>query len=354
MRVDFIHQPQPGRVVFRVGALSSLAEEAGRLGARALVLSTPEQREAAALIVAQLGGLAVGLFDGAVMHVPVETARAAREMALRVGADLCVAVGGGSTIGLGKAIALEYGLPILAVPTTYAGSEMTPIWGLTEGGEKRTGRDPKVLPRTVIYDPELTVTLPVALSVTSGINAIAHCVEALYADDGNPILDLMAEEGIRALAAGLARIVETPSAIEARAETLYGAWLAGTCLGGAGVALHHKLCHVLGGSFGLPHSETHTIVLPHAAAFNRSAAPDAMARVARALGAEDGPRGLYDLAGRLGAPRALSQLGLKESDLDRAAELATRQPYPNPRPLTTEGVRALLQDAYEGNPPAKK
>src|SRR5262245_46799074 len=228
------------------------------------------------------------------MHVPIETARAARAEARRLDADCAVAVGGGSTTGLGKAIALESALPIVAIPTTYAGSEMTPIYGITEGGLKKTGRDARVLPRTVIYDPMLTVGLPPALSATSGMNAIAHAVEGLYAQDANPIMSLLAEEGIRALADGLPRVRRNPIDLDARSACLYGACLCGAVLGAVGMALHHKLCHTLGGTWNLPHAETHTIVLPHAVAYNAAAAPAAMARAARAIGAAHAAPGLYD------------------------------------------------------------
>jgi maleylacetate reductase len=348
----FTYQPLPGRVVFGAGSLSALPVEIERLGAtRALVLSTPEQREQAADVARRLGARAVGVYDKAVMHVPIATAEGAREEARRLGADCCVTVGGGSTTGLGKAIALVSSLPILAVPTTYAGSEMTPIWGITEDGIKKTGRDVRVLPKTVIYDPELTLTMPASLSATSGMNAIAHCVEALYAEDANPIISLMAEDAIRALAASLPAVVKRPSDLEARSEALYGAWLAGASLGAVGMALHHKLCHTLGGTFNLPHAETHTVVLPHAAAYNAKAAPQAMARVARALGSRDAAGGLFDLAVSLGAPTSLKEIGMAEDGLDRAADLAVQNPYYNPRPVTREGLRALLDDAFQGRRP---
>ncbi|MEY2684021.1 MAG: hypothetical protein RJA09_1165, partial [Pseudomonadota bacterium] len=179
---DFVYNGQPSRVVFGPGALAHLEREIDLLGAqRALVLSTPEQTQQAQMVADRLGARAAGVFPRAVMHVPIETAREAREEARRLGADCAIAIGGGSTTGLGKAIAMDSGLPILAIPTTYAGSEMTPIYGITEAGLKKTGKDPRVLPRTVIYDPELTLTLPVAMSVTSGMNAIAHAAEGLYA-----------------------------------------------------------------------------------------------------------------------------------------------------------------------------
>ena len=350
---SFVYNGQPGRVVFGAGALAKLGAEVEAMGARrALVLSTPEQRASAEHIAGMLGPRAAGIFDRAVMHVPIETAREAREIARQLGADCAVAVGGGSTTGLGKAIALDSGLPILAIPTTYAGSEMTPIYGITEAGLKKTGRDARVLPRTVIYDPELTLTLPVGLSVTSGMNAIAHAAEGLYSVDGNPVMDLMAEEGIRALGRALPGIRANPQDLDARGDALYGAWLCGIVLGNVGMALHHKLCHTLGGSFNLPHAETHTIVLPHALAYNAEAAPEAMRRVARALEARSAPQAVYDLARDNGAPVALRDIGLQAADLDRACAIALQNQYPNPRALEPAAIRQLLQDAYEGRRPA--
>jgi alcohol dehydrogenase class IV len=350
---SFTYTQLPGRVVFGAGALDHLPREIELLGAtRALVLSTPEQETQAADVAKRLGTRCAGVFPRAVMHVPIEVARSAREEAKRLGADCAVAIGGGSTTGLGKAIALESALPILAIPTTYAGSEMTPIYGLTEGGLKKTGRDRKVLPKTVIYDPTLTLGLPVGLSVTSGFNAMAHAAEGLYAEDANPIMSLMAEDGIRALAHGLPAIVKNPKDLEARSECLYGAWLCGAVLGAVGMALHHKLCHVLGGTWNLPHAETHTVVLPHALAYNADAAPDAMRRVERALGAPHAAQGIYDLMKTLGAPLALKDVGMKEAELDRAAELATMAPYFNPRPIDRQAIRALLDNAFSGRRPA--
>ncbi len=349
---EFVYEALPGRVVFGLGSLDRLADEVARLGVdKALVLSTPQQRDQAEDVAQRLGDKSAGVYDRAEMHVPVEVAQAAREEAQRLGADACVAVGGGSTIGLGKAIALEFGLPIIAVPTTYAGSEMTPIWGLTEDGIKKTGRDNKVLPTTVVYDPNLTRTLPVHIAAPSGMNAIAHCVEAMYSETANPIVSMMAEEGVRALARALPAVVREPDDMDARTDALYGAYLSGASLGAVGMALHHKLCHTLGGSFNLPHADTHTIVIPHATAYNIDAAPDAKERLSRAL-ETDAPAGvLFDLAEAIGAKLALRDLGMTEDDLDRAADIATENPYYNPRPITREGIRALLDDAFHGRRP---
>lgn len=348
---NFVYEGLAIRVIFGVGSLDSLPEEVSRLGSKALVLCTPEQRGKVEEVTQKLGALAVGLYDKAVMHVPIETAKEARHEANRLGADVYVTVGGGSTTGLGKAIALQFGCPIVSVPTTYAGSEMTPIWGLTEGGIKKTGRDKKVLPRTVIYDPTLTTSLPAMLSATSGMNAIAHSVEALYAEDRNPIINIVAEESIRALAQSLPRIMQDPKDLDARSEALYGAWLAGMSLGSVGMALHHKLCHTLGGSFNLPHSEVHTVIIPHATAYNRDAVPEAMKHIARALGHADAAEGLYELELSLGTPTKLSEIGMRYEDLDRAAELASKNPYYNPRPITRDGIRTLLEAAFHGNRP---
>ena len=359
----FTFQANPARVIFGAGNLQQLGAEVERLGARrALVLCTPEQAASAQQVLALLGDRGAGLFARAAMHVPLETAREARAEAERLGADCAVAIGGGSTTGLGKAIALDSGLPIIAIPTTYAGSEMTPIYGITEGGIKRTGRDLRVMPRTVIYDPELTLTLPYAMTVTSAINAIAHAAEGLYAHDGNPVVALMAEEGIRACAAALAPLQADPHDLAARSDALYGAWLCGTVLGSVAMGLHHKLCHTLGGSFNLPHAQTHTVVLPHALAYNAAAAPQAMRRITRALHAADPSldasnpaRALQTLAARHGAPVSLAALGMPAEGLDRAADmaadLALNTPYPNPRPLQRDALRALLQRAFEGAAP---
>jgi maleylacetate reductase len=349
MQTPFTYVAMPARVVFGAGAASKLAAEVAALGVkRALLISTPGR---AKMMREVAKGLEVaGVFDQAVMHTPVALVEAARRQAAEVKADCCVVVGGGSTIGFGKAIALTAGLPIIAVPTTYSGSEMTTIWGVSESGAKKTGRDPKVLPKVVIYDPELTLDLPPAISAASGINAMAHCAEALYAHDGNPIVSIMAEEGIRALAVSLPIVVKNPKDLEARTSALYGAWLAGSTIATTSVALHHKLCHVLGG-LGLPHAETHSIVLPHALRYNAAAAPEAMRKIRRALGGTDVPTAVWELEQRLGLPMKLADVGMKEADIEKAARIAVQAPYPNPRKVEYEPVRDLLQNAYRGTQP---
>ena len=350
---SFVHQALPMRVVFGAGSRAAVREEVDRLAlSRVLVLCSPGRSGLGEEIAEGLGDRAVGVLAQARMHVPVELARRARQLAVDVGADGCVAVGGGSAIGLGKAIALEIGLPVVAVPTTYSGSEMTPVWGLTEAGRKRTGRDERVLPRTVVYDPELTVGLPPDVSATSGINAIAHAAEALYAPDATPIVAALAVDGVRALAGALPRVVADGTDIDARTDALCGSWLCGITLATATMSLHHKLCHALGGTLDLPHAATHTVVLPYVLGYNRSAAPDAAAALSRALGGTPDPvRALWDLTGALGAPRSLRELGMAETDVDRIVDEVVAATFPNPRPVTADGLRGLLLGAWAGRPP---
>ena len=339
----FQYAALPTRVVFGRGRIGEAAAEAARLGMkRPLVITTRQQEEAGRGLVAAVGGVA---FAGAAMHTPVAVTEQALAMAQAENCDGTIALGGGSSTGLGKAIAFRTDWPQLVIPTSYAGSEMTNILGETQDAAKVTKRDPRIQPESVIYDPDLLATLPDAFAATSGMNAIAHAVEGLYAVDGNPIVSLMAEEGIRALAHAL------PLKGAAHDEALYGAWLCGAVLGSVAMALHHKLCHVLGGTFNMPHAETHTVILPHATAYNAVAAPDAMKRATRALGAASAARGLFDLAKALGAPTTLKELGMPEEGLDKAADIAAANPYPNPRPLQRDAIRALLDDAFHGRRP---
>ncbi|WP_321868226.1 maleylacetate reductase [Paraburkholderia tropica] len=351
MTASFTYDMHPGRILFGPGTLDAVADEIARLGAkRALILSTPSQCADAQKLAAQIGPLAAGVFSEAAMHTPVAVTRDALAAFDAARADCLVSLGGGSTIGLGKAIAWRNDAPQIVVATTYAGSEVTPILGQTEDGIKTTVRDPKILPEVVIYDPALTLGLPVAMSVTSGLNAIAHAVEGVYARDRNPVTSLMAVEGVRALRDALPAIVSRPDDLAARSRALYGSWLCGSVLGAVGMSLHHKLCHTLGGSFDLPHAETHAIVLAHSAAYNAKAAAQELQPLAQLFGGSIGG-GLYDFARSLGAPLALRDLGLTSAQLDAAADLAVRNPYWNPRPVERDAVRALLQRAWEGTRP---
>jgi maleylacetate reductase len=348
----FTYEALPGRVVFAPGASrTQLSEEIGRLGAqRVLIIAT--ERELVDELAEPLRDRIVSVFTAVKPHVPVEVAQAARQTALRLRADCLLAVGGGSTTGTAKAVALETGLPIVAVPTTYAGSEMTPIYGITSAKRKKTGASLRVLPKAVIYDPELTFSLPGSITGPSAMNAMAHCVEAFYASGANPITSLIAEEGMRALARGVPVAVEKPDNLKGRTETLYGAYLAGVALAGAGAGLHHKICHVLGGTYDLPHAETHTVILPHAVAFNEGTIPEIMARVADALDAEGAATGLYDLAERIGAPTGLKDIGMEEENIDEAVPLIVEAaPKDNPRPVDEAGIRSILEAAYAGRRP---
>lgn len=367
----FVYEQLPQRVVFGVDAArTALATEVERLGARrVLAIASTRDAERVAALLAPLGERVVGAFTEVREHVPLPTAEAARKAAAEVGADLLLAIGGGSTVGAAKAVAMTAHLPIVAVPTTYAGSEITPIWGLTEDGRKTTGVDPAVLPRVVIYDPTLTATLPPDLAAASGFNALAHAVEALWAPRRNPVSTAVAGEAIERLAAGLRGGVESNARARSSAgaagstreaggtaavavdpaELLCGAWLGASAFAVAGSGLHHKLCHVLGGTFGLPHARTHAVVLPHVLAFNAPGAPDAAARVARALGVDDAVAGLRALADAHGIPRGLRALGMPESGIEEAAALTgPAVPADNPVPVTEESMRALVRAAWSG------
>jgi len=347
----FVFPGLRSRVIFGPGSIAQTAAEIEKLGrTRELILSTPNQKAEAEALAERVGARSVGVFAGAAMHTPIEVTETALAIFQEFRADCVVALGGGSTTGLGKAIAVRTGADQVVIPTTYAGSEMTDILGETVHGEKTTRRDPAILPETVIYDVDLTMSLPASLTVTSGLNAMAHAAEALYAPDRNPVISLVAAEGIRALTQALPGVSADPGDRDARTNALYGAWLCGAALGGASMALHHKLCHTLGGSFDLPHAETHAVILPHSIGFNAAAAAELLAPVSAALGGSPGVT-LFDFAARLGAPMKLKELGLKESDLDRAAEIAVRNPYFNPRPFDRAAIRALLKEAWEGARP---
>lgn len=344
----FTYAGNPSRILFGSGRSADVGAAVEELGCkRALVLSTPHQKAEAEALSDRLGALSVGVFAGAVMHTPVDVTEAALKLVQDTKADCVVSLGGGSTTGLGKAIAYRTDLPQVVIPTTYAGSEVTPILGQTEGGRKTTVRNARILPEVVIYDPDLTLGLPVGMSVTSGLNAMAHAVEGLYAQDRNPVSTLMALDGLRAFRDSLPVLVKSPEDTDARAEALYGAWLCGTVLGTVGMALHHKICHTLGGSFDTPHAETHAVMLPHTAAFNAEAARTELSAAADLFGGSIGG-GLWDFAKSIGAPLSLRDFGLTEADLDRAAEIATENPYWNPRPIDLKSIRALLQQAWEG------
>ncbi len=353
MTRPFVFPGLATRVVFGHGTLAQVPDEVARLGrSRALVLSTPQQEDQAQSIADALGPRAAGVFAGATMHTPVAATDRAVAAYLAAGADCVVSVGGGSTTGLGKAIATRTGADQVVVPTTYAGSEMTDILGETAAGEKTTRRDASIRPEVVIYDVDLTLTLPVGLTVASALNAIAHAMEGFYAPDRHPITEALSRDAMAAFARAIPALMKKPQDASARADALYAAWGCSTTLGHVTMALHHKLAHVLGGSFGLPHAETHAVLLPHTTAYNEGAVNGLLDPIKAAFGQASAAKGLWLFAKSVDAPLRLSDLGMTAADLDRAADIAARNPYANPAPITRTGIRQLLQHAFDGHCPS--
>jgi alcohol dehydrogenase class IV len=350
--MQFEHDTLPQRVRFASGAAAeALADEVSRTGySRTMVIAAEPEKDLAERVAADVP---VALWHHEVaMHVPVAVAERARAAAAEHDVDALVSVGGGSTTGLAKAVALTTGLPIVAVPTTYAGSEATAVWGLTEQARKTTGTDPRVLPRTIVYDASLMLTLPVDMSVASGLNAMAHCVDSMWAPGSDPIDRALAGEAIRSLRTGLPLVAADPTGLKGREHALYGAYLAAVAFASAGSGLHHKICHTLGGMFDLPHAQTHAVVLPHVLGLNGPHAPEAAQRIAAAFEAGDGLAGLVGLYTALGAPRALRDLGMPEDGIPQAAEaVLAAVPAGNPAPVTLDGLTALLTAAWKGDDP---
>lgn len=346
---EFTYNQSPMRVVFGVGTVARVREELERLSVRRpIFLATPGRQADVEKAAGTLTGMATFIHAKAVMHVPIETIAAAVTAAKSHHADSIVAFGGGSALDTSKAVGLDLSLPVIAIATTYGGAEVTPFYGYTEDGIKKGKKDRKMLAKTVIYDPALTLSLPARVSGPSGMNAIAHCIEGLYARDANPAMSLLAAEGIRTLARSLPIVVKKPSNMEARSDAFYGAWLGGMVLGSVGMAVHHNISHVLGGTFGMNHADAHTVILPHSVAFNRDAAPEAMRIVANALGASDPAKALYDLEVQIGAPTSLKEIGMPADQLDRAARIVVEHAYYNPRPVEYAGIRQLLENAHQG------
>jgi maleylacetate reductase len=349
---EFDFRAPPWQVVFGTGALARLPQLLRELGfSRPLILSTPGRRDQVGALARALGGAAT--FLQAAPHVPIEVVEAARRGAREATADCTVSFGGGSTTGLGKALRLRDGLPQIAIPTTYAGSEMTNLWGITEKRVKRTGRDASVTPVLVIYDPELVLRLPLAVAGPSALNAVAQAAANLPGFNDDPIPNLYARAAVEVLGRGLPRLLNSPASAEVCAEILYGACLAGAALATGRTGLHHRLCHVLGGTFNLPHADTHAVILPYSLALNRDAAPEAMAMLSTAFGFPDAPLGAYRLMKQACAKPSLRALGLSEGDLERVVEAAVATPVSNPAPVTAESVRGILGEALAGKPPGE-
>ena len=348
----FVHDTLPQRVYFGSGlAREHLKTEAERLGVTSvMVIASTRDSELADTITQDIP--VVRRHDEVVMHVPAEVAARAREAAKAAKADALVCIGGGSATGLAKAVAMTSGLPVIAVPTTYAGSEATAVWGLTEDGRKTTGTDPKVLPKAVVYDAVLTVSLPVDMSVASGLNALAHSIDAMWAPNADPIVAALAAEGIRALNEGLPKVAANPDDLTGREEALYASYVSAVAFASAGSGLHHKICHVLGGKYNLPHAQTHATVLPYVLAFNAPAAPEAERRIKGSFGSGSALGGLERLRATLNAPRALAYYGLDKADIPAAAAaILPAVPPSNPRPVTFTDLEKLLRAAWAGVDP---
>jgi maleylacetate reductase len=349
---SFVHEQSSSRVRFGTGALDFLGSEIERLSVeRGMLVANGSALQAAEKAERSSGGRVADRIIGVRQHVPIDDARAAATRARENEIDGLIAVGGGSAIGLTKAVALESRAPVIAIPTTYSGSEMTPIYGITSSGAKRTGRDEAALPRAVIYDPALTIDLPPEATAETGMNAIAHAVEALYAKERSPIVEILAVEAIGALAEGLKQVTRAGTDIAGRELALYGAYLAGSALAMSDMALHHAISHVLGGSFGLSHGAVNAVMLPHVVAFNEQDARESVARVARILGSDDAPMALFDLARSLNASQSLYGLGLDREALRDVAESASNSVRWNPREVTSADVLEILEKAYDGRPP---
>jgi maleylacetate reductase len=344
----FDYDALAGRVIFGAGRRLEVADEVRRLGAsRVLLIADPHDEERLDDFRALLGELCVASFTDIVQHVPRAKASAATSLAREFSIDATVSLGGGSATGFSKAVALELGTPQLCVPTTYAGSELTPIWGISEGGEKRTGRDLRALPATVIYDPELTLGLPVEIAGPSAMNALAHAAEGLYALGTNPVTATIALEAVRVLSVHVPLMCAAPKDLEERSYVLYGAYLAGATLAVAGTDLHHRTNHVLGGLFNLDHGQMNAVVLPYALAFNKPAISEPYVRLSGALGG-DAATAVFDLARRINAPRSLAEIGMPEDGVEQAVPLIVAASVKNVRPLDERQAREFLQAAFDG------
>lgn len=351
--MNFEYRPLPWNIIFGEDTLERLPNELEKLGfSKALVLTTKGQREKGLMIMDLLSTAAVGHFDEAKMHVPMTTVDAAMKMASEKNADCCISIGGGSTTGLGKALALKIGIANIAIPTTYSGSEMTNIWGITENNQKVTGRDDCVVPDLTIYDPRLTLSLPKHIIGPSAINAMAQAVVNVATDTPNPMVCLMAEEAIRRISSSLPSVISDPDDMGARSDLLYGALLAGDALGTGTTSLHHKLCHTFGGTFNTPHAETHTILLPHAVAYNAKATQNETAKIAEAMGVQNAAVGIQKLAKSSDAPTALKDIGIKYDDLDKAVSIILDMEFSNPEPIKRASLRTMLENAYHGYKPS--
>lgn len=350
MLAPFVYKSDQIRVLFGRGAAKQLADEAERHDmARVMLLCSHGRGALAREIAAPLGPRVVGVSETVRPGMPVAAFDEIVADLKRFDADGFVCVGGGSPVGLAKAVAAATKIPFIAVVTTYSGSEMAARWYLGTGGGERSGQSKHALPASAIYDPALTLALPFKTSAASAMNAMAHAVESLYAPDANPIVLTLAEEAARRLAAALPRLKADPKDIDARTDALYGAWLAAAFR--ASIGLSHTIAQRVRQNFATEHAATHAAVLPYAAAFNLVAAPAARERLARALGASDPARALYDVNVACGLATGLKELGLREADIHRAAEIVSQRKFPGPRPVTPADIENVVRQAFAGAPP---
>ncbi len=347
----FTYHSEPVRIVFGAGAIGALRAEADvHKLSRLLVLCSKSRADIARRVTAAIADRCAGVCDVAAPNMPRDAFERIVADLKRRNADGFVVFGGGSPIGLAKAAAAATKIPYIAIVTTYSGSEMAARWFVGVADNRVSGKDRACLPATAIYDPELTLDLPARVSAASGMNAMAHAVESLYGIDTNPVVQAMAEEAIAKLGSSLPRVVAEPRDLAARSEALYGAWLAANFR--AEVGLEHAVAQRVRQWFNLDHAHTHAVVTPYAIGFNSAAAPQAMARIRRALGATDAARGLYDLNARLGLPTGLKGLGMREADIAKAVEIVAAAKIGHPRPVTRADLAEIIRQAYFGEPPS--
>ena len=345
--MTFSYDTHEVRVVFGPGSISTLPAELDRAGlGTVLLLTTPSRDEERNRVIELLGDRIAGVYTGAKLHVPVSVIADVHKALDQFRPRSLLAYGGGSAIGLGKALAFDTKLPLAAIPTTYSGSEMTAVWGNSEEGIKRTFKNREVAPRLVLYDPDLTHGLSARITAASGMNALAHCIEAEYAPEQGPVTSFFALEGVRHMADGLRVLADSPLDEAARRQALLGAHYAGRALDMTSMGLEHKLAHMLG-SMGLDHAESHAAIMPWVTAYNALAAPEAMSRLAGALGSDDASHALQALARRLNI-RTLADLGFSNRDIPHVVDKVLALRFPNPRPVDADGVSWILERAMAG------